>query len=1076
MLKRVLGVDVGISSIGWSLVEFQGEIDNQNLPNGKILASGVRIFTQAENPKNGESLAKPRRDARLARRRNRRRSQRLTDIKDLFLKHTLVTGIPRNKINSIYKTEEGKKDPWTLRKEALYRKLDGEEFARVLTHIAKHRGFKSMRKSESEGSDAKAKETQRVLNEIGKNADALKTEKWQTAGEMIASRPEGEARRNKTNNYHNSISRKLLQDEVKTIFAKQREFNLKEATSDLEKQYTEIAFRQKPIQSIAGMVGKCTFEKDQKRAPKNSYSAELFTALGKINNIILKPKAADRPDRPLNQDERNKILALCHENKSGVTFKQIRKELSLSDEWLFNLADYNRRKKDKNGKEKDPEGELIFKMAGYNKIRAAVTENCGETEWEKLKADTSTLNVIAGALATEKNDDAIINKLKEAGIGEKTINAVLELNFSKFIHLSTKALDKINPFLAEGYKYTEACDKAGYKEHMFGTKGMLLRTLNEDENDQITNPVAKRAITQFRKVINAIIREYGKFDQMNIELARELSNSFEKRKEILAGQDRFRTEKEEAAKECRNKGVDPNKKNNLLKFRLWKEQDDGFCVYCGKKIEIERLAEDGYAEVDHILPWSRSLDDSRHNKVLCHIHDNQLKRGQIPFEFLGGDGPKWDEFVGRINSQFKTLPKPKKNRLLKRKFDEEDMAGFKERNINDTRYISRFIKNFVEHNLEFAESSQKQKVFVRSGALTAFLRHQWGLTKKRDERDRHHALDAIVTACATQGMVKFASDTAQKLETYDWINKVPPRFDPPWQNFRDDVQKSLEAVFVSRAPRHKVRGAAHKETIRSIRKSGEDSVIVEKKPLVDVGAKSGVTLKDIEKLYRKDQNIKLYETLKKRLETNGNDPVKAFGNPEDPARMPTNDKTKAGPIIKGIKIVTDKKAGVKVRKGIADNGEIARLDVYEKKNKFYIVPNYVADFTKKELPKRAVKAFTQINDWPLIDSSFKFKFSLFKDDLISLKQKADSAEEFFYYKGPDVSTASITVESIDRSKRWKAGKENVCHTRIGTKTLKAFKKFQLDLLGKSPIEIKQETRVGVIRKNGVANDTGNKTL
>jgi len=251
--------------------------------------------------------------------------------------------------------------------------------------------------------------------------------------------------------------------------------------------------------------------------------------------------------------------------------------------------------------------------------------------------------------------------------------------------------------------------------------------------------------------------------------------------------------------------------------------------------------------------------------------------------------------------------------------------------------------------------------------------------------------------------------------------------------------------------------------------------------LVDIATKSGIKLKDIEKLYKKEQNRKLYETLKERLEQNGNDPVKAFGNPDDPVRMPTNDLTKTGPIIKSIKLITNKKSGLNVRAGIADNGEIARLDVYERKGKFYLIPNYVADFANKELPKKAIKANTPETEWPIIDRNYNFKFSLFKDDLISIKQKLDSPEEFYYYKGPDVSTASITVESVDRKRLWeekKKGKiENVFHTRIGTKTLKSFRKFNLDILGtKAPVEIKKETWVGVIRKNGVANNTGNKAM
>lgn len=1055
MIKRVLGIDVGISSIGWSLLEFPGDTDSTNLPKGRIIASGVRIFTQAENP-NGESLAKPRRDARLARRRNRRRAQRLARIKDLFFKYRLITGIPREKANSIYKTEEDKKSPWTLRKNALYRELQGEEFARILTHIAKRRGFKSMRRTETEGSDAKAKENQRVLTEIAKNKAALTAGKWQTVGEMIVSTQGRNSYRNKSGSYSNSISRDLLQEEVRIIFEKQRKMNSAFATPELEIEFTEIAFKQNPIQSMLKMVGNCAFEKGEKRAPKNSYSAELFTALTKTNNLVLKPKAANAEDRELTKDEREKAIQLCHSN-AKVTYKQLRKEIGLPETWIFNTLNYSQKPQKARKALKEPESSTFFEMKGYHAIRKSV----GETLWDNLKNDKAALNTIAAVVATEKADETIILALKEHGIPEDITGKVLSLNFSQFLHLSLKALDRIIPYMQAGCKYTEACEKAGYnplRPHMAAKKQMLLRPLNDEENDQITNPVAKRAIAQFRKVVNAIIREHGKFDTMNIELARDLSNSFEKRREIEAGQKEFQVEKERAAKRCEEAGIAPNSKNNLLKFRLWEEQD-GFCPYCGEKLEIEKLAQYGYAEVDHIIPWSRSLDDSRHNKVLAHIHDNQQKKNQIPFEYLGGDGPKWNEYVGRLDTMFKNLAKPKRNRLLKRKFDDKDMEGFKERNLNDTRYISRFIKNFVENNLEFAESAHKQKVAVRSGSLTAFLRHQWGLTKKRDENDRHHALDAIVVACATQGMVKFAADVAQKQESYDWTNKMRPRFDQPWQNFREDALESVGKVFVSRAPRHKVTGAAHKETISS-KKHIKEGYSVLKTPLTKI------TTKDLENLFDRQNNERLYETLKERLSQFGNDSQKAFGDPENPVRMPCKIVGK-GPIIRSVKIKSVQKSGTPVRHGIAENGDMPRVDVFEKKGRYYLVPVYVADFKKRDLPQRAIKAAKPEQEWDLIYKTYNFKFSLYKDDLVRVNTTGKPEDEILgYFVKCHRGTGALSIDAVDRLKHWDG---------VGAKTLKKFEKYTVSVLGK-PTQVHSETRVGVIRKNGVAHNTGNKAM
>ncbi|MCK5357836.1 MAG: type II CRISPR RNA-guided endonuclease Cas9, partial [Elusimicrobiales bacterium] len=756
MIKRILGIDIGITSLGWALIE-RNETDDKIKNDGRIIASGVRIFTKAENPKTGESLAKPRRDARLARRRNHRRAHRLAQIKNLFYKYSLIKDLPREKINSIYTPTENSKDPWQLRKDALYRNLTGEELAKVLTHIAKRRGFKSSRKSEGAGTDTAAKETQKLLSAITMTKKKLLGDKYQTAGEMFATDPDYfEHKRNKPNDYKNSIPRILLEEEIRTIFKIQRGLKSEFAREEFEKEYTRITFTQNPLQSMIGMVGMCTFEKKEKRAPKESYSAEIFTILGKTNNLILQPKAADKDDRFLNIEEIEKILNLCHTN-AKVTFKQIRKELKLSDDWIFNTIDYNHIKKTKTGKEKVPEEETFFEMKGYHKIRKAIEKNCDKATWENLKNDKTSLNAIALALASEKDDENIRKKLKEAKIDNKIIAAVLEINSNKFMHLSVKAMDKIIPFMRKGEKYIHAAIKAGYdplKPNQNEKKSLLLPKLTEDEEYQVTSPVAKRAITQYRKVLNAIIRDHGKFDHINIELARDLSNSYEKRREIEKGQKAFKDQKDEARERCKEINIDPDTKDNLLKFRLW-EQQNGFCVYSNTYIEPENLAEENYVEIDHILPHSRSLDNSLNNKVLCLAVENQNKKNMIPFEYFQNKSDRWNEFVGWVESM-KKLPKAKKSRLLKRKFDKKDMEGFKERNINDTRHISRFIKNWTENNLDFAQNEKsKQKVFVRSGSLTAFLRHQWGLTKNREENDKPHALDAIVTACATQGMVKF---------------------------------------------------------------------------------------------------------------------------------------------------------------------------------------------------------------------------------------------------------------------------------------------------------------------------------
>ena len=155
---------------------------------------------------------------------------------------------------------------------------------------------------------------------------------------------------------------------------------------------------------------------------------------------------------------------------------------------------------------------------------------------------------------------------------------------------------------------------------------------------------------------------------------------------------------------------------------------------------------------------------------------------------------------------------------------------FRERNANDNNYISRYIKQYLEDGLDFSSSNCsdiKNRVQMRTGSLTAYLRHCWGLTKNRDENDRHHAQDAIVIACATQGMVKYLSTISglwenkweiakSKNNGEAWFKSLKHKFSEPWSGFRNDVENSLNDVFVSRPPRKSATGEIHQETIRPL--------------------------------------------------------------------------------------------------------------------------------------------------------------------------------------------------------------------------------------------------------------------
>lgn len=1030
-MKKILGLDIGISSIGYSVINY-----DDSCFNGEIIKTGVRIFTAAEQPKTGASLAEPRRIARGSRRRLSRRSSRLYNIKKLMFKNNIITS---DEIENLYLPQSHNIDIWTLRKEALNRKLSNDEFYRILVHIAKRRGFKSIRKSEE------AKNEGKLLKAIKTNIEDLKSKKFLTIGEMFATiYTEDTPKRNKKDDYKNSIPRSLLEEEVKIIFKKQKEFGNGFATEEILKDYLTIAFYQRPLQSMDSMIGNCTFEKDEKRAPKGAYSSEIFTALTKLVNTSIISEFGI--ERFLTSEEIQRIIELSHENVK-VTYKQIRKLLELFANDRFKNLKYDQQKIDKKTGEKicmNPEEDTFIELKQYHKIKNSIKKSLGENYFEEIKQDKNLFNNIAIALTYEKSDENVIKKMQKFNIPDKVIECVKDLSMNKVMHLSIKAIDKIIPFMSEGQKYNEACLSAGYNHSVIETgkeKQNLLPVLSNEE--LTTNPVVNRAISQTRKVVNALIRTYGKFDSIIIETARDLSKSHQERIDIKKGQDEFKTQKEAIKKRCIEEyNINPEIGNNLLRVRLWEEQG-GKCVYSGKSIDVRRLSEPNYTDIDHIIPYSRSFDDSLNNKVLCLADENRQKGNKIPYEYIGETN--WYSFVEKTKSLH--LKDAKFNRLVRKTYDQE---GFKTRNLNDTRYISRFIKDYIKENLDF---DNNLKVETRNGSLTAFLRKQWGLIKNREENDRHHALDAIVIACSTQGMVKYLSTISAQRENYDFINGSKPKFKKPWNNFSEDIEKAISGIFVSRAIRAKATGQIHDDTIRSP-KHLKYGFTTKKTPLEDI------KLETLENMFDKERNIVIYNILKERLEKFDNNPKKAF---EEPVYMPLKNSKKDLGVkphrIKTIKIKKTGTSGIKVHNGFANNASMIRVDVFNKKNKkgkneFFFVPIYLSDFSKENLPNKAISS--QKSGWIEMDNTYHFNFSLYPDTLISINMTGKPEDnKFYYYKGCDIDSGRILLDTHDRS---------IANTRISPKSAYSMKKYQVGLLGDYN-EVKKEKRLKLKRKS-----------
>lgn len=780
---RIFGFDLGIASIGWAVVDIEKENRNPEAGHavtGKIQQSGVRIFSVAENPKDGSSLAAPRREKRSIRRALRRKALRMKEVRALLENSGLGDQ------NIVINADDI--DVWALRGEdAFCRKLSSRELSRVLIHMAKHRGYKSMRKSAEEND----KETGKVLVSIARNRERMG--EYKTMAQMIyRTNCEGARKyRNGDGVYDNSIPREEIERELGLIFDAQQKYGL--FTPELLDKYKKIAFRVRPIQSVGKMVGACTLEPNCLRAPKESPTAELFVALTKINNMKI---VIDGEVRSINYEERVAILDLLRKTQT-VKYKTLHNKIWKGQDIVFRGV--------------KEETQDFYSMIGWHKLKKILDD--------ADMADTQMLDRIMKIVAIQKDDAAIEKELRRKKVPEKYIDELKKLSASKFINLSLQALYKIVPEMMRGLTYDKACEAAGYD-----FKSKISGEVKADNGciAEITEwtrvPVVNRTVAQFRKVYNALVKRYGIPDQVNLEVGRELKNNFEDRKKIERRQEENRDKNDRSRIEYEELTGRKATARDALKYKLYLDQD-GKCIYSGEAIDLAHL--DNY-EIDHILPYSRSLDNSYMNKVLVKYTENQGKGNKTPYEYFGNTA-KWNDFVGRVSAT-KTLGARKIYNLLNKDFSatEED---FRERNANDNAYAARYVKQIL--NTAFPEL----RVDVRSGALTHYLRGQWGLEKVRTESDRHHAQDAIVIACATQGMVQYLStisglfENKQNEKGKPWWTNLKQNIQEPWDGFRSDVLKSIDDVFVSRTVRGKATGSAHKDTINSP-KSGKGSMIL----------------------------------------------------------------------------------------------------------------------------------------------------------------------------------------------------------------------------------------------------------
>jgi CRISPR-associated endonuclease Csn1 len=1012
---KILGLDGGIASLGWAIIE-EGE------ETGRIIACGARCFDAPETPDKKIPTNQIRREKRGMRRVIRRRAQRMMALRRVLHEHGLIAGAKRDALQLGI-------DPWKARAEGLDRALAPAELAAALGHIARHRGFRSNSKRDSAANAAD--ETSRMKSAIATTQARLG--KFRTVADMFHNDPEFERRkRNRDGDYSRSVLRSDLEHEVRRLFDAQRRLGNPLATDTLREAFGEIAFFQRPLQDSDHLVGFCPFVAGERRAARRAPSFERFRFISKLNNLRLTRPYAER----LSADE----VAFAEEAFGATkkfTFKALRKLLKLDTAVRFE------------GVNAEDEGnDLVARSGNAAEGTAALREALGSL-WPSLVSTPERLDA-AAAIITFRDDVASIRAgLAETGLGSAALEALMVAleagRFAQFKgtgNLSAAAARAILPGLRQGLVYSEACAGAGFN-HALRPAVRL---------DDVRNPVARKALGEMLKTVRAIVSKHGLPDLIHVELARDVGKSAEERDEIARGIEKMNKQRDRNRQQVAELlGRDP-RGDELLRFELWQEQK-GFCLYTGEPIPCEALAAtDNRVQVDHILPWSRFGDDSFANKTLCLARANQNKKGRTPFEWFSAErtAAEWQEFAARVDD-CKAMKGRKKRGFYLRKNAAEVEEAFRNRNLTDTSYTTRLLLDVLKG---FYPDDGQIHVRARPGALTSKLRRGWGLQGlkkdaqgKRLADDRHHALDAIVLAATSQSMVQRLTQGFQEAERKGLAREFSGEFVPaPWPGFRLDAEAAVASVSVSRPERQSVPGEVHKATIKRVTPDDEGRPVVSVRKRVEELKETDLDLIPVPKPYgRISDPAKLRNLMISAIQE-----WWAVGKPKNsPPRMPNGD-----PIGK-VRVVTNDKPAVSVRGGTADRGDMVRVDVFREidakgRTRFHMVPVYPHQLVALDRPPgRAVVAYKIEEEWTEVSGpNFSFQFSIFINSLIEIT-KPDGELFTGYFKGLDRTNAGITIAGMESSSSLIRG--------IGSKTLISMRKFRIDRLGLAT-QILQETR------------------
>ncbi|MHB8854423.1 MAG: type II CRISPR RNA-guided endonuclease Cas9 [Ignavibacteriaceae bacterium] len=771
-MKKILGLDIGTTSIGWALIDEEDK---------KILGMGSRIVPLSSDDRDEFSKGNA-----ISKNQNRtlKRSQRKGYDRYQLRRQNLVSILRQN---NMLPAQDliiiSKLELWALRSKAVNEKLSLQEIGRVLLHLNQKRGYKSSRNE----ANLDKKDTEYVAEVKSRH------EKLKESGLSIGQYFYNELLKNEYFRIKEQVfPREAYVEEYNLILTKQQSFHPDILTeSSINKIRDEIIYYQRKLKSQKGLVSVCDFEgfwikktingkeRDLFVGPKVAHKSSPLFQVSKIweiiNNITIKQKKGGLLDIPL--DKKRQIFEYL-DNNEKITFAELLKILELKKDDVYGNK------------------QLVKGLPG-NKTKLEI-KNCFD-DVEKYKnlflfelpvieseEETSLIDKRTGEIISTKNKRQIIKELemqpfymlwhtiysiadkkecydaliKKYNLPESTAIKLASIDFAKqgFGNKSHKAIRKILPYLIEGDVYSDACSYAGYNHSMSLTKQenferKLLDKLKPIEKNSLRQPVVEKILNQMVNLVNALLDKYGKLEEVRVELARELKQGKEERNETFININANETINKEIINRLTDLGINPTRKTiEKYKFifpvRSVINRDGRVdspkiknavvfnqCIYCGQSFGLSEALYGYDFDVDHIIPQTLLFDDSNSNKVLVHRKCNSTKLNKTAYDYIRSKGEEeLNNYLERLNNwydkgiiSYSKLEKLKASHedYLERKNGKKETASdirlwenFIDRQLRQTQYISKKAIEIIQ--------SICHNVWTTSGNVTSELRHIWG--------------------------------------------------------------------------------------------------------------------------------------------------------------------------------------------------------------------------------------------------------------------------------------------------------------------------------------------------------------